>query len=143
MNYSQRSKALEVFKNRYLGGDKKHYKVRQISVSMNQNDYLVFYKYDYRYSPEKKPKCSTNISNRIKVFAVSSPDDIDKKLEKKIKGSFFPDRVSNHKIIEIIQQFKDNSNLLQKLSGKFRKEFLQKNKGKLKKNKSIAIGVRG
>jgi hypothetical protein len=141
MTYEQKQKMLNVFKERLKAGNDK-LRIRDHQVSMNQNDYLVFYEYTYRYSENKKPKCTTNERTIIKGFPIASIEGIQEKLAKKLAGNWNKDKYISHKIIAIKQPFvSKEGNYLNRF-----KQYLREKspKGKpVQPKKAAGIGVRG
>lgn len=142
LSHDKHKKTLNVFKERLLAGDTKNYRIKERTVYMQQQDYLVFYTYKFQYKKESNSNCSKNYSSIIKVFSTNDPSKINKKLEQKIKGSMFPEKAYDYKVIDVTQPFKDNTSLLQKLSKHIRTNYIDSTKVK-RKTKDATVGVRG
>lgn len=138
LSYTNKQKALNVFKERLKGGNDKTI-IKDYSVSIKQKDYLVFYEYIYRYSEKKGDKCKTNTRRIIKGFPASSLDEIDEKLENKLTTNIYKDKYISHKILEIRQPFvSEEAGYLEKF-----KQYIRKKYPNGKPSKSLGVGVRG
>ena len=140
LSYDKKQKVLDVFKERLKGGDD-NVTIKSYSVSMKQNDYLVFYKYTYRYSETTHSECETNIRTVIKGFPISSIEAIGDKLAEKLDKNMRKDDYISHEIIEIKQPFaSEEANFLNKFSEYLRKKYPGE---KGKSQRAAAMGGRG
>ena len=138
LDYHKKQKVLNVFKKRFKANED-DVRIKEYSVTMKQNDYLVFYEYKYRYLEKEVSKCKTNIRRIIKGFPISIIEKIPEKLEAKLKQSLHKDRYVSHKVLEIKQPFvSKEASYLDKFLNYIRKKYPN---GKPKK--STGIGIRG
>ncbi len=140
MDYTKRRKVLDVFINRFKGSEK-NIRIKDYEVWMQQDDYLVFYEYVYKYTNKKDSKCNTNHRTIIKGFPLSNIEDVEEKLANKLKVNLYRDKYVSSQILDIKKPFvSDGVSYLQKLEEYFRKKG---SKVKIKKYIPTVAGPRG
>ncbi|NHN24847.1 hypothetical protein FIA58_004075 [Flavobacterium jejuense] len=143
LNYTKTQKVLNEFKERFKAGDKKS-NIKQESVTMDQEDYLIIYEYNYAYSEKIHEKCKTNIARKIQGFAVSNLKEVDQKLTESIEKARLKKKYVSHRIIDIHQPYIVKNKGGISASSEKLLQLLEKQKDSINThNKAIGVGVRG